>query len=75
LELVLTNGPAMKIRVKDADARQLAPDENAQEISEISLSAAGSTHAFRLLEGIAAEGKGWIERRGPDNLTPFRIAG
>ncbi|MER5866618.1 hypothetical protein [Kitasatospora sp. NPDC002040] len=75
LELVLTNGPAMKIRVKDAEAHQLAPDENAQEISEISLSAAGSIHAFRLLEGIAAEGKGWIERRGPDNLTPFRIAG
>ncbi|MFE1320888.1 hypothetical protein [Kitasatospora phosalacinea] len=75
LELVLTNGPAMKIRVKDADAHQLAPDENAQTISEISLSAAGSTHAFRLLEGIAAEGKGWIERRGPDNLTPFRIVG
>ncbi|MEV7216621.1 hypothetical protein AB0O31_26450 [Kitasatospora cineracea] len=73
LELLLTNGPAVKIRVKDADAQQLAPDE--QGISAISLSAAGSTHAFRLLEGIAAEGKGWIERRGPDNPMPFRIAG
>ncbi|MER8027427.1 hypothetical protein ABTZ78_00400 [Streptomyces bauhiniae] len=73
LELVLTNGPARKIRVKDADAHQLAPDESAQEISEISLSAAGFTHTFRLLEGIAADGKGWIERR--DNLTPFQIAG
>ncbi|MER8013008.1 hypothetical protein ACIQ7S_08700 [Streptomyces griseoluteus] len=73
LELVLTNGPARKIRVKDADAHQLAPYESAQEISEISLSAAGFTHTFRLLEGIAADGKGWIERR--DNLTPFRIAG
>ncbi|MGV9789510.1 hypothetical protein [Streptomyces sp. NPDC003435] len=73
LELVLTNGPARKIRVKDADAHQLAPDESAQEISAISLSAAGFTHTFRLLEGIAADGKGWIERR--DNLTPFQIAG
>ncbi|MEZ0091183.1 hypothetical protein [Streptacidiphilus sp. EB129] len=75
LELVLTNGPARKIRVKDADAHQLAPDENSQEISEINLSAAGSTHTFRLLEGIAADGKGWIERHSPNKLTPFRIAG
>ncbi|MFJ7279842.1 hypothetical protein [Kitasatospora sp. NPDC098663] len=75
LELVLTNGPTRKIRIKDAEAHQLAPDENAQEISEITLSAAGSTHTFRLLEGIAADGKGWIERHSPTNLTPFQIAG
>ncbi|MGA5821994.1 hypothetical protein ACPC54_29525 [Kitasatospora sp. NPDC094028] len=75
LELFLTNGPARKIRVKDADAHQLAPDEDSQEISEINLSATGSTHTFRVLEGIAADGKGWIERHGPDNLTPFQIAG
>ncbi|MFE7396631.1 hypothetical protein [Streptomyces sp. NPDC057557] len=75
LELVLANGPARKIRVKDADAHQLAPTENSQEISEINLSAAGSTHTFRLLEGIAADGKSWIERHGPDSLAPFQIAG
>ncbi|MFF0589338.1 hypothetical protein ACFYWD_25610 [Streptomyces sp. NPDC003781] len=74
LELVLTNGPARKFRVKDADAHQLAPDEDAQEISEISLSAAGFTHTFRLLEGIAADGKGWIERHDPDDLPRFQIA-
>ncbi|MET9364937.1 hypothetical protein ABZX93_29035 [Streptomyces sp. NPDC006632] len=75
LELFLTNGPARKIRVKDADAHQLAPDENSQEISEINLSSAGFTHTFRLLEGIAADGKGWIERHSPSNLTPFQIVG
>ncbi|GAA2149743.1 hypothetical protein GCM10009760_43240 [Kitasatospora kazusensis] len=75
LELVLTNGPARKIRIKDADAHQLAPNENSQEISEINLSATGSTHTFRLLEGIAADGKSWIERHGPDNLMPFQVAG
>lgn len=75
LELVLTNGPARKIRVKDADTHQLAPDESAREISEISLSSAGFAHTFRLLEGIAADGKDWIERHDPDNLTPFQIAG
>jgi hypothetical protein len=74
LELVLTNGPARNIRVKDADAHQLAPDENAQEIAEINLNSAGFIHTFRLLEGIAADGKGWIERNNPNNLPPFRAA-
>ncbi len=72
LELVLTNGPARKIRVKDADAHQLAPDENAREILEISLSASGLTHTFRLLEGIAADGKDWVERHSSDDLTSFQ---
>ncbi|MER5833857.1 hypothetical protein ABT116_24110 [Streptomyces sp. NPDC002130] len=75
LELILTNGPARKMRVKDADAHQLAPTENSQEISEINLSAAGTTHTFRLLEGIAADGKNWLERHGPDSLAPFQIVG
>ncbi|MEU1485962.1 hypothetical protein [Streptomyces sp. NPDC005752] len=74
LELVLTNGPARNIRVKDADTHQLAPDENAQEIAEINLNSAGFIHTFRLLEGIAADGKGWIERNNPNNLPSFRPA-
>ncbi|WP_192582980.1 hypothetical protein [Streptomyces albicerus] len=74
LELVLTNGPARNIRVKDADTHQLAPDENAEEIAEINLNSAGFIHTFRLLEGIAADGKGWIERNNPNNLPPFRAA-
>ncbi|WP_393058850.1 hypothetical protein [Streptomyces sp. LN549] len=74
LELVLTNGPARNIRVKDADTHQMAPDENAQEIAEINLNAAGFIHTFRLLEGIAADGKGWIERNNPNNLPSFRAA-
>ncbi|MFD8020064.1 hypothetical protein ACFV6G_06515 [Streptomyces lavendulae] len=71
LELILTNGPARNIRVKDADAHQLAPDENSQDIAEINLNAAGFVHTFRLLEGIAADGKGWIERNNPNNLPSF----
>ncbi|QUW92926.1 hypothetical protein KE639_04170 [Streptomyces sp. V17-9] len=74
LELILTNGPARNIHVADADTHQLAPDENAQEISEINLSAAGFIHTFRLLEGIAADGKGWIERNNPNKLPSFRDA-
>lgn len=71
LELVLSNGPARNIRVKDADAHQIAPEENAQELSNINLDAAGFAHAFHLLEGIAADGKGWIERNNPNNLPRF----
>ncbi|QKW51643.1 hypothetical protein [Streptomyces buecherae] len=74
LELVLTNGPARSIRVKDADTHQLTPEENPQDIAEINLNAAGFIHTFRLLEGIAADGKGWIERIKPTNLPPFRVA-
>ncbi|MEK8143705.1 hypothetical protein NKH18_21880 [Streptomyces sp. M10(2022)] len=74
LELVLTNGPARNIRVKDADTHQLAPEEDAQEIAEINLNAAGFIHTFRLLEGIAADGKGWIERNNPNNLPFFCAA-
>lgn len=74
LELVLTNGPARNIRVKDADTHQLAPDENARDVAEINLNAAGFIHTFRLLEGIAADGKGWIERNNPNNLPSFRPA-
>ncbi|MFD0308929.1 hypothetical protein [Streptomyces sp. NPDC127119] len=74
LELILTNGPARNIRVKDADTHQLAPDENAQQIAEINLNAAGFVHTFRLLEGIAADGKRWIERNNPNNIPSFRAA-
>ncbi|MBI0375852.1 hypothetical protein [Streptomyces sp. NEAU-174] len=74
LELILSNGPARNIRVKDAEAHQIAPDENAQEIAEIDLNSGGFIHTFRLLEGIAAEGKGWIERNNPYNLPSFRAA-
>ncbi|EXU69211.1 hypothetical protein Z951_05100 [Streptomyces sp. PRh5] len=74
LELILTNGPARNIRVKDADTHHLAPDENAQEIAEVDLNSGGFISTFRLLEGIAADGKGWIERINPYNLPSFRAA-
>ncbi|MFD7813985.1 hypothetical protein ACFV6E_13690 [Streptomyces sp. NPDC059785] len=71
LELVLTNGPSREIRVKDAETEQLAPEENAQQIAEINLNAAGFIHTFRLLEGIAADGKGWLDRNNPHNPPTF----
>ncbi|MCU4748092.1 MULTISPECIES: hypothetical protein [unclassified Streptomyces] len=74
LELILTNGPSRSIRVKDADSHQLASGEDAEEISEINLNAAGFTQTFRLLEGIAADGKGWLERNNPNGSPSFGTA-
>lgn len=71
LELILSNGPARNIRVKDADAHMLSAGENAQELSNINLDVAGFAHTFRLLEGIAADGKGWIERNNPNDPPRF----
>ena len=70
MALLLSNGPARTIRIKDADSHQLEPCENARELSEINLDAAGFAHTFRLLEGIAADGKSWIERNNADSPPP-----
>ncbi len=70
MALLLSNGPARTIRIKDDDSHQLEPYENARELSEINLDAAGFAHTFRLLEGIAADGKAWIERNNVDSPPP-----
>lgn len=62
LELTLTNGPTRNIRVTDPEDRQPDPDESPTTFSKINLDAAGFTHALHMLEGIAAEGKNWIDR-------------
>ncbi|GAB2910062.1 hypothetical protein [Streptomyces mayteni] len=70
MALLLSNGPVRTIRIKDADSHQLEPYENARELSEINLDAAGFAHTFRLMEGIAADGKAWIERNNADSPPP-----
>lgn len=62
LELTLMNGPTRNIRVTDPEVRQSNPDENPENFSKINLDAAGFTHTLHILEGIAAEGKNWIDR-------------
>lgn len=69
LTLRLTNGPAKKILVTDVtkhepDVDDDAPDvdENPEAFSELNLDAAGFLPTLHILEGIAAEGKGWIQR-------------
>jgi hypothetical protein len=69
LNLTLTNGPTRNINVADAEIMELDPETVQSEIVDsppdflqMNLSAAGFTHALRILEGIAAEGKIWIDR-------------
>jgi hypothetical protein len=62
LKLTLMNGPARKIHVIDPDVHQVEFDENPATLSKINLDAAGFMHTLHILEGIAAEGKGWIDR-------------
>lgn len=68
LELTLTNGPARSIRIIDA-----APDapEKPADLSKLNLDAAGFTHTLHILEGIAAEGKQWIN---PDPIPKVTIS-
>ncbi|ASR36978.1 hypothetical protein BAY61_20570 [Prauserella marina] len=62
LELTLNNGPARPITITDTGQQHHRPDENPTELSRTNLAATGFTHTLRVLEGIAAEGKGWISR-------------
>jgi hypothetical protein len=69
LELTLTNGPARNINVTDTgsmashlEEMQSEINDSPEDLPQMNLSVAGFEHALRILEGIAAEGKGWIER-------------
>jgi hypothetical protein len=65
LELTLTNGPVRNIRVVDPDDQRPDSGENSDTFSRINLDAAGFTHTLHILEGIAAEGRNWIDRVPP----------
>jgi hypothetical protein len=78
LKLTLTNGPTNNIRIMDP-IRQQDKRTDREEFSELNLDAAGFRPTLHILEGIAAEGKGWIERdpqlresRGPSIIDELR---
>lgn len=61
LKLTLTNGPSNNIRIMDP-IREQDTRTDREAFSELNLDAAGFRPTLHILEGIAAEGKGWIER-------------
>nr|WP_237683733.1 hypothetical protein [Nocardiopsis sinuspersici] len=62
LNITLTNGPTKSTVVSEAPTRDAVDEESRDEASKINLDAAGFSHTLRILEGIAAEGKPWLER-------------
>lgn len=62
LHLSLMNGDPRPIPVAEATENELRDGENPDRITEMNLEASGFVHTLRLLEGIAAEGKGWLRR-------------
>jgi len=63
LELSLNNGPARQITITEpVKSGFSAPEESDEELSTLNLEAAGFVNALHILEGIAAEGKAWMDR-------------
>ncbi len=62
LELTLMNGGPRGIHITDSTSDQTAPDESPDVVAQMNLDVTGFTHTLHILEGIAAEGKRWIER-------------
>lgn len=62
LHLSLLNGAPRKIPVAETVVDDLQEGEDPDRIATMNLEASGFLHTLRLLEGVAAEGKKWIQR-------------
>jgi hypothetical protein len=62
LELTLSNGPTRNIQFADPETGNLDLGEDPAKLSIMNLDTAGFVHTLHILEGIAAEGKNWINR-------------
>lgn len=61
-ELGLVNGQSINVRVTEPSTEQLLQQgEDPELLSSVALDATGLTNTLHVLEGIAAEGKAWIE--------------
>ncbi|WP_433228923.1 hypothetical protein [Actinomadura formosensis] len=61
-ELALVNGELVKAEMLATAMEELQVDETLATVSETTLDAAGLSHTLHVMEGIAAEGKLWIEQ-------------
>ena len=62
LDLTLSNGPTRNIHVTEPETTTPDSGEDPEELAKMNLDAAGFTHTLHILEGIAAEGKQWMNR-------------
>jgi hypothetical protein len=70
LELTLTNGPSRTFTIADSSPKSASKSDESDGSTDLDLDAAGFSHTLHVLEGIAAEGKSWINRHRPRILTP-----
>ncbi|MEU6717318.1 hypothetical protein ABZ897_38135 [Nonomuraea sp. NPDC046802] len=59
-ELTLVNGDPIKVKVTGPPSK-VAGDENSESVSKATLGTTGLGNTLHILEGIAAEGKEWID--------------
>ncbi|WP_370021000.1 hypothetical protein [Planotetraspora sp. GP83] len=61
-ELALVDGQKISVKVIEPGTEELQQGEDPGTVSEATLDAAGLHHTLHVLEGIAAEGKAWMNR-------------
>ena len=77
LELTLVNGEPISLPLIEPSTPQSMDDVDSESFFDVTLDAAGLSNTLHVLEGIAAEGKGWIvhERlRGKDRIAALKVA-
>ncbi|WP_017539374.1 hypothetical protein [Nocardiopsis halophila] len=62
LSLTLMNGAPRSITIIEPATEESMVEEDQEKISRLNLDSSGFTPTLRILEGIAADGKNWIER-------------
>jgi hypothetical protein len=62
-KLTLVNGDPISVTVTDLDPEDLQQGEDGDSLSNATLDAASVTNTLHVLEGIAAEGKGWFQEQ------------
>ncbi|MEU7916463.1 hypothetical protein [Microbispora bryophytorum] len=70
-ELSLMDGQKITAQMIGPELEENQESEDLEEVSEVSLDAAGLRHTLHVLEGVAAEGKAWMtreRRRGVNGL-------
>ncbi|WP_436759051.1 hypothetical protein [Streptosporangium sp. V21-05] len=71
-ELTLVNGHPIKVEVTGPPPDIVEPGEDTRTVSQVTLDAAGLGNTLHILEGVAAEGKEWINherQREQDGLA------
>jgi hypothetical protein len=76
-ELTLMSGYQLEVPVTGARDERTDKSENPGTVTDLTVDAAGLRNTLHILEGVAAEGKDWIDHevlRGGDRIRRLRLA-